>query len=152
MLKLLVALLAAQATGGPPPSDAQVLRALRPGMPNMPFFHEAHREDVKVVKTRVGADRIALLLPPTSCHAAQVIGGATSSDARPEGVDERRGGPKCDVAPEPSPAAAPTPHSWSVPVHWIPAVTPASARILRVVGSIVPVLRFARVARNGRWH
>ena len=36
--------------------------------------------------------------------------------------------------------------------HRSGAVTPASARIIRVVGSIMPVDRAYRVARRGHWH
>jgi hypothetical protein len=55
MLCVIVVLLGlTQATASQPPTDAQVLRALPPVPRGVPFVFEEFRDDVTIVKTRVG--------------------------------------------------------------------------------------------------
>lgn len=55
MLSVLVILAAlTNATAVEPPTDAQVLRAIAPVPRGVPFVFEEYRDDILIVKTRVG--------------------------------------------------------------------------------------------------
>ena len=65
MIKLLAVLLLTQANTGQSvaPTDAEVLRAMKPVARGVPIIYEEHRDDLVIVKSPLAVTRVPLFLP-----------------------------------------------------------------------------------------